>query len=200
MNLRCLVNKGLSVGIGRTYWSSQLNTNCQLTPTFCFFLSFCSSWASMPWELQDTGRAASPSLVSEPLYVCFASPRNTGLTQKFVFSLRCYLKTRINFLANPIYCHLWFISFFFFLLHYNFCFMRKKNFICAFILSYLIGNSFFFNMSYKIVSFPFFGRTALFWNDSLPPLFLLNTSFYCEIIVILGGSWDFFFKLSPECI
>lgn len=76
MNFRCLVNKGLGIGIGRTYWSSQLNTNCQLTPIFRFFLSFCSSWASMPWELQDTGRAASPSLMSEPLYVCSASPRS----------------------------------------------------------------------------------------------------------------------------
>lgn len=76
MNFRCLVNKDLGVGIGRTYWSSQLNTNCQLTPIFRFFLSFCSSWASMPWELQDTGRAASPSLMSEPLYVCSASPRS----------------------------------------------------------------------------------------------------------------------------
>ena len=198
MNLRCLVNKGLSVGIGRTYWSSQSNTNCQLT-----LLPFASSSHSaeaeppMPWELQDTGRAASPSLMSEPLYVCFASPRNTGLAQNFVFSLRCCLKTWINFLASRIYCHLWFI--FFFLLHYDFCFMRKKNFICAFILSYLIGNSFFLICHIKLSVF--LSLEGLPFSEMIRfLLFLLNTSFYCEIIVILGGSWDFFFKLTPECI
>ena len=168
MNLRCLVNKGLSVGIGRTYWSSQLNTNCQLT-----LLPFASSSHSaeaeppMPWELQDTGRAASPSLMSEPLYVCFASPRNTGLAQNFVFSLRCCLKTWINFLASRIYCHLWFI--FFFSPSLWFLFYEEEEFYMCIYSVLFNWKFFFFNMSYKIVSFPFFGRTALFWNDSLPP-------------------------------